>query len=100
LFVTWGWLGVGAILGLAICFRLHLLRSGPFSVGFLNIWTVLIPHFLIYPAYLLATSDPRIRESTFVPTLQTVAVMLGGLLLGMILSSRADPLGSFNGTAF
>jgi len=91
LFVAWGWLGVGAILGFAICCRLHLLRSGPFSVGFLNIWTVLIPHYLIYPAYLLATSDPRIRESTFVPTLQTVAVMLGGLLLGMILSSRAEP---------
>jgi hypothetical protein len=91
LFVGWGWLGVGAVLGYAICRRLHLLRSGPFSVGFLNIWTVLIPHYLIYPAYLLTISDPRIRESTFVPTLQTVAVMFGGLLLGTIISSRADP---------
>ncbi len=51
--------------------------------------TALIPHYVVYPAYLLLSHDPRVDGSTFIPALQVVAVMVGGLLLGTVVSSSA-----------
>lgn len=83
---------LNVIVVLLICFRLQIFRTGLFTVGFINIFTALIPHFILFPIYAILTGH-RIAQSTkFYDALVLIFVQLVSLLIGTLIVSNHKPL--------
>lgn len=83
---------LNVIVVLLICFRLQIFRTGLFTVGFMNIFTALIPHYVLFPIYAILTSNRIAQSPKLYEALLLIFVQLVGLLIGTLLTNNKKPL--------
>lgn len=83
---------LNVIIVILICFRLEIFRTGIFTVGFINVFTALIPHFILFPIYAIFVGHRVAQSPKLYHSLALIFVQLTGLLVGTILATNRKPI--------
>lgn len=89
------WVAWSAAAAIFVCllFRFCLRKESLFSVGGIALLTAILPHYVLYPLFMLIMDDPRVSTPQFAQGLSLVIFMLGGLYLGTLAGrGRTIPL--------
>jgi oligosaccharide repeat unit polymerase len=73
-----------------IAHRLKLRESGLFSLGALSLLTATLPHYGLYPLYMILKGDPDIHSRYFAQAVFLVTLSSTCLLVGMLSTKHTD----------
>jgi hypothetical protein len=88
MWIAVAWMALNLTLLTFVAARLRLHHAGIFSVGAISLGSVLLPHYILYPLYLVATDERFLPDDHFMTALAIVTAMLTALLLGTLSTHR------------